>query len=47
MTLKVVVRQGVVGAEGVVGLVGVSCAVLSGDDWAGLHVGRDRGCVVP
>ena len=41
------VQQGVVGAEGVAELAGVSCAVLSGDDWAGLHVGRDRGCVVP
>ena len=47
VTSKVVVQQGVVGAEEVVGLVGVSCAVLSGDDWAGLHVGRDQGCVVP
>ena len=47
MTLKVVVQQGVVGAEEVVGSVAVSCLVLSVGEWAGLHVGRDQGCVVP
>ena len=47
VTLKVVVPQGVVGAEEVVGSVAVCCVVMSVGEWAGLHVGRDQGCVVP